>query len=71
MLRNKITEFFVKLDDFYKEFTSQLEYRPELQYSKVKRRHRKGKLSDSEIMSIYWSQMELKLCTLVHVAFSF
>ena len=53
MLRDKVTEFFVKLDDFHKEFTSQLENRPKLQDSTVKRRNRKGKLSDSEMMSIY------------------
>ena len=53
MLRDKVTEFFVKLDDFHKEFTSQLENRPKLQDSTVKRRNRKGKLSDSEMMNIY------------------
>ena len=53
MLRDKVTEFFVELDDFYKEFASQLENRPLLEDSTTQRRNRKGRLSDSEMMSIY------------------
>jgi hypothetical protein len=52
MLRDKVTEFFVELDDFYKEFASQLENRPLLQDPSVKRCDREGKLSDPEMMSI-------------------
>ncbi|MFV0305360.1 MAG: hypothetical protein ACK5IC_07780 [Moheibacter sp.] len=40
------------MDDFCKEFTSQLENRPFLEDSSVKRRNRKRKLSDSKMMSI-------------------
>ena len=53
MLRDKITEFYVELDDFHKEFDSQLEIRPFLTDRKVKRRNRKGRLSDPEMMSIF------------------
>lgn len=53
MLREKVTEFFVEMDDFCKEFASQLENRPLLGDSSVNRRNRKGKLSDPEMMSIY------------------
>lgn len=53
MLKDKVTEFFVKMDDFCKEFASQLENRPFLEDSLANRRNRKGKLSDSEMMSIY------------------
>lgn len=53
MLRDKVTEFFVNLDDFYIEFANQLKNRPLLEDSQVKRRNRKAKLSDSEMMSIY------------------
>lgn len=53
MLRDKVTEFFVKLDDFQQEFTQNMENHPKLVDTKVKRRNRKGKLSDSEMMSIY------------------
>ena len=53
MLRDKVTEFFVKLDDFQQEFTKNIEDHPKLLDTKVKRRNRKGKLSDSEMMSIY------------------
>ena len=52
MLRDKVTEFFVELDDFYKEFASQIENHPLLEDSTLKRRNRKGRLSDSEMMSI-------------------
>ena len=52
-LEHKVTGSFVKLDSFHKEFASQPENRPQLQDSKIKRRNRKGKLSDSEMMSIY------------------
>ena len=53
MLRDKVTEFFVEMDDFCIEFASQLENRPLLEDLSVKRRNRKGNLSDSEMMSIY------------------
>ena len=53
MLRDKVIEFFVKLDDFQQEFTKNMENQPKLVDTKVKRRNRKGKLSDSEMMSIY------------------
>ena len=53
MLRDKVIEFFVELDDFCQEFASELKNRPLLEDSKVKRRHRKGKITDSEMMSIY------------------
>lgn len=53
MLREKVTEFFVKLDDFQQEFTQNMENHRKLVDTKVKRRNRKGKLSDSEMMSIY------------------
>jgi hypothetical protein len=53
MLREKVTEFFVKLDDFQQEFTQIMENHRKLVDTKVKRRNRKGKLSDSEMMSIY------------------
>ena len=53
MLRDKVTEFFVELDDFYQEFASELKNRPLLEDSSKKRRNRQGQLSDSEMMSIY------------------
>ena len=53
MLRDKVIEFFVELDDFHREFASQLKNRPCLQDSPVKRRNRKGKMSDSEMTGIY------------------
>ena len=53
MLRDKVTEFFVELDDFHKEFASQLENHSVLEDKSIKRRNRKGKMSDSEMMSIY------------------
>ena len=53
MLRDKVTEFFVKLDDFQQEFSQNMENHPKLVDTNVKRRNRKGKLSDSEMMSIY------------------
>ena len=52
MLRDKVTEFFVKMDDFHIEFTKMIENRPKLENPTVKSRNRKGKRSDSEIMSI-------------------
>ncbi len=53
MLRDKVTEFFVKIDDFQQEFIKNIENHPKLEDTKTKRRNRKGKLSDSEMMSIY------------------
>ena len=53
MLRDKVTEFFVEMDGFYKEFAPQPENRPLLEDPTVKRRNRKGKLSDSGMMGNY------------------
>jgi len=53
MLKDKVTEFYVELDDFHREFDSKLENRPFLSDPQVKRRNRKGKLTDSEMMSIF------------------
>mgnify|MGYP007006694836 CR=1 FL=1 len=43
MLRDKVTEFFVKLDDFQQEFTKNMENHPNLVETIVKRRNRQGK----------------------------
>ena len=51
MLRYRVTEFFVKLDDFRQEFTQNMENHPKLVDTKVKKKNRKGKLSDSEMMT--------------------
>ena len=53
MLRDKVTEFYVEMDDFHIEFTKMTENRPKIEDSLIKRRKRSGKLSDSEMMSIY------------------
>jgi len=53
MLKDKVTEFYVELDDFHREFDSQLENRPFLSDPKVKKRNRKGKLPDAGMMSIF------------------
>ena len=53
MLRDKVTEFYVEMDDFYLEFTKMIENRPKIEDSSIKRRNRPGKLSDPEMMSIY------------------
>lgn len=53
MLRDKVTQFYVELDDFYKEFEFELSKKPLLSDSGVKTRNRKGNLSDAEMMSIY------------------
>ena len=53
MLRDKVMEFYVELDDFHVEFASELENRPFLGDPKVKRRNRPGRLSDSEMMAIF------------------
>jgi len=53
MLRDKVTEFYVEMDDFYIEFAKMIENRPKIEDSSVKKRNRPGKLSDSEMMSIY------------------
>jgi len=52
MLRDKVTEFYVELDDFYLIFSTEIENQRKLGDPIVKRRNRKCKLSDSEIMSI-------------------
>ncbi len=53
MFRGKVTEFFVNLDDFQRESNQNMENHPKLVDTQVKRRNRKGKLSDSEMISIY------------------
>ena len=53
MLRDKVTEFYVEMDDFCREFASQLENRPFLPATGINRRNRKGNLSDAEMMSIF------------------
>ena len=53
MLKDKVTEFYVEMDDFYIEFAKMIENRPKIEDSSIKRRNRPGKLSDSEMMSIY------------------
>lgn len=54
MLRDKIIEFYVEIDDFYLEFTSEIEnHQLSLKDGTKKRRNRQGKLSYSEMMSIY------------------
>lgn len=52
MLRSKITEIFVKVDDFCNEF--ELEFKKHILSpdSVVKKRNRKATLCDSEIISI-------------------
>ena len=52
MLRDKITQFYVELDDFCKEFEQELSKRPVIEGA-VKSRRRAGNLSDAEMMSIY------------------
>jgi len=52
-LRDKVTEFYIEMDDFYIEFAKMIENRPKIKNSSVKRRNRPGKLSDSEMMSVY------------------
>ena len=53
MLRDKVTEFYVSMDDFCKEFENQIEFYPKLADRQIKRRNRKGKLSNSEMMAIF------------------
>ncbi|RUA07002.1 MAG: hypothetical protein DSY82_08840 [Flavobacteriia bacterium] len=53
MLKDKVTEFYVEMDNFYIEFAKMIENRPKIKDSSVKRRNRPSKLSDSEMMSIY------------------
>jgi hypothetical protein len=53
MLKDKIIEFYVEIDDFYKIFEQEVQNMQLLQLGdSVKRRNRKGVLSDSEMMSI-------------------
>jgi hypothetical protein len=47
MLRDKVIEFFIKLDDFQQEFTKNMENHSKLVDTEVKRGNRKGKLSDT------------------------
>lgn len=51
MFDDKITEIYVAVDDFYLEFSQQIEFF-RLQDSKIRIRKRKSKLSDSEMMTI-------------------
>jgi len=53
MLKDKVTEFYVEMDDFHLEFTKITQNRPKIEDSLVRKRNRPGKLSDSEMMSIY------------------
>jgi len=53
VLRDRITEFYIEIDDFCLEFASKLKTQTLLDDSDIKRRNRKGKLSDAEMMSIY------------------
>ena len=53
MLKDKVIEFYVEMDDFYLNFARQIKSYPLLGNSGVKKRNRKGKLSDTEMMSIY------------------
>lgn len=53
MLKDKIIEFFVEIDDFYKIFEIEVQKMQRLAIEdNVKRRNRKGNLSDAEMMSI-------------------
>jgi hypothetical protein len=52
MLRDKVTEFYVELDDFYKVFSTEIKIQRKLEDTTTKKRNRKSKLSDSEMMSI-------------------
>ncbi len=51
MFDDKITEIYVAVDDFYKEFSQQIQYF-RLQDGKKCTRNRKSRLSDSEMMTI-------------------
>lgn len=51
MLDDKITEIYVAVDDFYLEFSQQIQFF-RLQDGKNRIRNRKSKLSDSEMMTI-------------------
>lgn len=51
MLRNKVTEFFVEVDDFCLEFEEEIK-RHLIESKKVESRSRKSQLSDAEIISI-------------------
>jgi len=51
MLRDKVTEFFVILDDFYKEFDFEIR-KHRLELYDAKTRNRETTLSESEIMAI-------------------
>ena len=51
MFDDKITEIYVAVDDFYKEFSQQIQYF-RLQDGKKCTRYRKSRLSDSEMMTI-------------------
>ena len=53
MLRDKVIEFYVEMDDFYKDFAQQIKNYPLLENPGAKKRNRKGRLSDAEMMSIY------------------
>ena len=51
MLRDKVTEFFVILDDFFKEFEAEIK-KHRIEMADKKSRNRSTTMSDSEIMSI-------------------
>lgn len=51
MLRDKVTEFYVVLDDFHKEFEVEIK-KHRIELTDVKSRNRSTNMSESEIMSI-------------------
>ena len=53
MLKDKVTGFYVEIDDFYLEFTKIIKNCLKTEDSSVKKRNRSGKLSNLEMMSIY------------------
>ena len=52
MLRDKITEIFVKVDDFCNEFEHEYKKQALAPDASVKKRNRKATLCDSEIITI-------------------
>jgi hypothetical protein len=52
MLKDKVIKFYVEIDDFYKQFLSEMKNYKKLEETNIKRRNRAGKLTDTEMMSI-------------------
>jgi hypothetical protein len=46
MLRDKVIEFYVEMDDIYLEFTKMIENRPKIEDSSIIGRNRSGNLSN-------------------------